>query len=67
MEEVMDVATGALVVLLLGVGFAAYWFIWVVDPERSGVKPPTDAPPRKDPQLRIERILRRAKDLDKTR
>ena len=63
----MDVATGALVVLLLGVGFAAYWFIWASDPERSDVKPRTDAPPRKDPQLRIERILRRAKDLDKTR
>jgi len=62
MEEVMDVATGAIVVLLLAVGIGAYWFIWVSDPKRSDVKPPTDAPPRSDPKLRIERILRRAKD-----
>jgi hypothetical protein len=58
----MDVATGAIVVLLLAVGIGAYWFVWVSDPERSSVKPPTDAPPRNDPKLRIERILRRAKD-----
>ena len=66
MEDVMDVATGALVVLVLAVAMAAYWLIWINDPESSGMHSPTDSPPRKDPQLRIERILRRATDLAKT-
>jgi len=71
MEDVMDVVTGALVVLLLAMAMAAYWLISVNDPESSGVHPPADAPPRNDPQLRIdqmpewEQIVRGEKDLDK--
>jgi len=67
----MDVATGALVVLLLAMAMAAYWLIAVNDPESSGVHSPKDAPPRNDPQLRIdqmpewERIVRGEKDSDK--
>ena len=50
---------------------AAYWLIAVNDPESSGVHSPKDAPPRNDPQLRIdqmpewERIVRGEKDSDK--
>jgi hypothetical protein len=70
-EDVMDVATGALVVLLLAMAMAAWWLISVNDPESSGVHSPTDAPPRNDPQLRIdhmpewEKIVRGEKDSDK--
>ena len=62
----MDVATGALVVLLLAMAMAACWLVWVSESDSSGVNRPTDVPPRNDPQLRIERILRRATDFAKT-
>jgi len=71
MEKVMDVATGALIVLLLAMAMAAWWLISVNEPKSGGLSPPADAPPRNDPQLRIdqmpesEQIVRGEKDSDK--
>ena len=65
----MDVATGALIVLLLAMAMAAWWLISVNEPKSGGLSPP--APPRNDPQPRIdqmpesEQIVRGEKDSDK--
>ena len=52
----MDVATGALIVLLLAMAMAAWWLISVNEPKSSGLSSPADAPPRNDPQLRIDQM-----------
>ena len=62
----MHIVTGAVIVLLLAMAVAAWWLISVSESDGSGVKRPTDVPPRNDPQLRMEKILRRATDLAKT-